>query len=58
MDEKFGEIMCSETFKNGVFELFGVGPNFEIFWSPGRKFPPCYVPIDNKGGIFSPVSVD
>ena len=25
---------------------------------PGRKFPPCYVPIENKGGIFSPKSVD
>ena len=24
----------------------------------GENSPPCYVPIENKGGIFSPKSVD
>ena len=50
---------CSETFKNGVFELFGIGSNFEIFeFASWEKIPPCYVPIENKGGIFSQKSVD
>ena len=50
---------CSETFKNDVFGLLGVGSNFEIFESESsEKIPPCYVPIENKGGIFSPKSVD
>ena len=50
--QKSQVLECSEKLKNEVLSnLEGVD-----FWSPEsqkvKNFPPCCVPIDNKGGIF------